>query len=238
MRQFTTGINSLDAQLGGGLSSGSVVLLLEEPGAGADIFSLHIAIEGLKNNEKVLYVTTDDTVEELKESISLYFDISTDDILSKIDIIDLVSTRMGLTTEEDSAKAYLKRTRYDTLSGLKTSIQDERYDRVIINNITHFFTHYDRDEVFKLIEDFSATTKQDESVFFMLMTKGMFDHQTEVAMKHTGDGVIEFSTREIEDEMQRRLKVLKLKRALVPKTVLRYDLTNKGFRMESVMRVL
>ncbi|MFO7965976.1 MAG: RAD55 family ATPase [Archaeoglobaceae archaeon] len=237
MRQFTTGISSLDTQLGGGLSSGSVVLLLEEPGAGADIFSLHVAIEGLKNNEKVLYVTTDDTVEELKESISLYFDVSTD-ILSQIDIIDLVSTRMGLPTEEDSAKAYLKRTRYDTLSGLKTSIQDERYDRVIINNITYFFTHYDREEVFKLIEDFSATTKQDESLFFMLMTKGMFDHQTEVAMKHSGDGVIEFTMREIEDEMQRRLKVLKLKRALVPKTVLRYDLTNKGFRMESVMRVL
>lgn len=237
MRQFTTGINSLDAQLGGGLSSGSVVLLLEEPGAGADIFSLHVAIEGLKNNENVLYVTTDDTVEELKESISLYFDVSTD-ILSKIDIIDLVSSRMGLSTEEDSAKAYLKRTRYDTLSGLKTSIQDVRYDRVIINNITYFFTHYDREEVFKLIEEFSAISKQDESVFFMLMTKGMFDHQTEVAMKHSGDGVIEFSMREIEDEMQRRLKVLKLKRALVPKTVLRYDLTNKGFRMESVMRVL
>lgn len=237
MRQFTTGINSLDAQLGGGLSSGSVVLLLEEPGAGADIFSLHVAIEGLKNNEKVLYVTTDDTVEELKESISLYFDVSTD-ILSKIDIIDLVSTRMGLSTEEDSAKAYLKRTRYDTLSGLKTSIQDEQYDRVIINNITYFFTHYDREEVFKLVEEFATVSKQDESIFFMLMTKGMFDHQTEVAMKHSGDGVIEFSMREIEDEMQRRLKVLKLKRALVPKTVLRYDLTDKGFRMESVMRVL
>lgn len=237
MRQFTTGINSLDTQLGGGLSSGSVVLLLEEPGAGADIFSLHVAIEGLKNNEKVLYVTTDDTVEELKESISLYFDVSTD-IFSQIDIIDLVSTRMGLSTEEDSAKAYLKRTRYDTLSGLKTSIQNERYDRVVVNNITYFFTHYDREEVFKLVEEFATVSKQDESLFFVLMTKEMFEHQIEVAMKHASDGVIEFTMREIEDEIQRRLKILKLKRALVPKTVLRYDLTNKGFRMESIMRVL
>ncbi|MFP3909814.1 MAG: RAD55 family ATPase [Halobacteriota archaeon] len=237
MRQFNTGITSLDTQLGGGLSSGSVFLLLEEPGAGADIFSLHVAIEGLKNNEKVLYVTTDDTVEELKESFGLYFDIPTE-LISKIDIIDLVSTRLGLSTGEDSAKAYLKRTRYDTLSGLRTSIQNERYDRVIVNNITYFFTHYDSEEVFKLVEEFAAVSKQDESVFFMLMTKGMFDHQTEVAMKHSGDGVIEFTMREIEDEIQRRLKILKLKRALVPKTVLRYDLTNKGFRMESVMRVL
>lgn len=237
MRHFKTGINSLDTQLGGGLSSGSVVLLLEEPGAGADIFSLHVAIEGIKNNERVLYVTTDDTVEELKESIGLYFDVSSE-LISKIDIIDLVSTRMGLSTEEDTAKAYLKRTRYDTLSGLKTSIQNENYDRIIINNITYFFTHYETEEVFKLVEDFAAVSKQDESIFFMLMTKGMFDQQTEVAMKHAGDGVIEFNMREIEDEVQRRLKILKLKRALVPKTVLRYDLTNKGFSMESVMRVL
>ncbi len=234
MRQFTTGINSLDTQLEG-LSSGSVVLLLEEPGAGADIFSFQVALEGLKNNERVLYVTTDDTFGELKESINLYFDVSSD-LLFEMDIMDLVSTRMGLPTE-DATKGFLKRARYDTLGSLKSSIQNESYDRVILNNITYFFTRYDRDEVFKLIEEFSGVSKKNESIFFMLMTKGMFDHQTEVAMKHTVEGVIEFSMREVDDEIERRLRIIKLKKALVPKAVLRYDLS-KGLRMEQVMRLL
>ncbi|MFO7967424.1 MAG: RAD55 family ATPase [Archaeoglobaceae archaeon] len=234
MKQFTTGINFLDIQLGG-LSSGSTVLLLEEPGAGADIFSLQVALEGLKNEERVLYVTTDDTFSELKESINIYFDISSD-LLYEMDIMDLVSTRMGFPTE-DATRDYLKRARYDTLGGLKTSIRNESYDRIILNNITHFFTHYNSEEVFKLIEEFSGISKQNESIFFMLMTKAMFDHQTEVAMKHTVDGVIEFSMREIDDEVERRLRILKLKRALVPKAILRYDLS-KGLRTEQVMRSL
>ncbi|MFP4559272.1 MAG: RAD55 family ATPase [Archaeoglobaceae archaeon] len=234
MRQFTTGIISLDAQLGG-LASGSVVLLLEEPGAGADVFSLQVAIEGLKNNERVLYVTTDDTFSELKESINTYFDIPSD-LLYEMDVMDLVSNRMGLPVE-DANRDYLKRARHDTLGGLKTSIQNEEYDRVIINNITYFFTHYDREEVFKLIEEFSGVSKQNESIFFMLMTRGMFDHQTEVTMKHNVDGVIEFSMREVDDEIERRLKILKLKKVLVPKTVLKYDLS-RGLRMEQVMKLL
>jgi len=237
MRLFKTGILSLDSQLGGGLSSGSVILLLEEPGAGADVFTFHFAIEGLKNNERILYVITDDTAEELKESIKLYFSVS-DDLISKMDILDLLSPRIGLETEEQDAKAFLRRTRYDTLNGLKTILQKEKYDRIIINNITYFFTHYEKDEVLNLVEEFSVYSKANESIFFILMTKGMFDPQTEVAMKHAGDGVIELTLKEVEDEIQRRLKVLKLKRVLVPKTVLRYDLTEKGLRMESVMRVL
>lgn len=234
MRYFSTGIVSLDTQLEG-LSSGSVVLLLEEPGAGADIFSLQVAVEGLKNNEDVLYVTTDDTFKELKESLSLYFDVS-DDLIYKMDIMDLVSTRMGL-PPEDPEKAYLKKARYDILGGLKTSIQNESYDRVIINNISYFFARYNTEEVFKLVEEFSVDSKKNESIFFMLMTKGMFEHQTEVAMKHNVDGVIEFSMKEVDDEIQRRLRILKLKRNLVPKAVLRYDLS-KGLKMEQVMKLL
>ncbi len=237
MRQFRTGILSLDSQLGGGLSSGSVILLLEEPGAGADVFTFHVALEGLNNNEKILYVITDDTAEELKESIILYFDTA-EEIISRIDILDLLSPRMGLEQEEQDAKAFLKRTRYDTLNGLKTILEKERYDRVIINNITYFFTHYEVEEVLSLVEEFAVYSKQHKSIFFILMTKGMFDGQIEVAMKHAADGVIELTLKEVEDEIQRRLKVLKLKRVLVPKTVLRYDLTEKGLRMESVMRVL
>jgi len=50
--------------------------------------------------------------------------------------------------------------------------------------------------------------------------------------------IIEMSISETGNEIQRLLKILKLKRVLVPKSILRYDLTEKGIRMESVMRVL
>lgn len=237
MKIFKTGIVPLDTQLRGGFPASSVVLILEDPGAGADIFSFHFAIEGLKNGEKVLYVTTDDTEDELKENMMLYFDIPPEE-LSKMKILYLVSPRLRDVKAEKDAKEFLRKIRYDPLNGLKILIQNEHFDRVIINNITYFFMYYDKEEVFKLTEEFSVVSKRNESIFLILMTKGMFDSQTETAMKHVADGVIELTVREVENEVQRRFKVLKLKRVLVPKSILRYDLTEKGIKMESVMRVL
>ncbi len=72
----------------------------------------------------------------------------------------------------------------------------------------------------------------------LLITKGMFDSRTETTIKHYADGVIELTLKEVENEVQRRLKVIKLKGILVPKAILRYELTDKGIKMESVMRVL
>lgn len=237
MRTFNTGIPTLDSQLNGGFVGGSVILLLEDPGAGADVFGYHVVVEGLKNNENILYITTDDTAKEMKESIRLYFKIS-DDMIEKIDILDLVSPVILPDDAEQDAKSYLKRTRHDPLNGIKNILEQAKYDRVVVNNITYFFNHYEGEEVLKFVEEFSVNSKKNESIFFILMTRGMFDSRTEVAMKHAGDGVIEFNLREKDDELQRRLKILKLKRCLVPKSVMRYELSGKGLKMESVMRVI
>jgi KaiC/GvpD/RAD55 family RecA-like ATPase len=66
----------------------------------------------------------------------------------------------------------------------------------------------------------------------------MFDRKIETAIKHYSDGVIELTLREIENEMQRRLKIVKLEKYMVPKNIFRYELTEKGISMESLMRVM
>lgn len=73
----------------------------------------------------------------------------------------------------------------------------------------------------------------DDEVLSQLLTitKGIFDSKLET-------DVIGLSLREVGNEIQRRMKIIKFKKILVPKTILRYDLTEKGIKMESVMRVL
>ncbi|AEA47992.1 RAD55 family ATPase [Archaeoglobus veneficus] len=230
MRQFKTGILSLDAQLRGGFPEGSVILILEDPGAGGDVLSYHFAVEGAKSGDKVLYVSTDDPADYIRESMRCL----DGDTIEKIEILDFVSPKLQSATPRD----FLRRMRYDPLNGLRTLLNTESFDRVVVNNLTFFLLHYDKEEVFKLIEDFSMYSKRDNSVYLIMLTKGMFDSRTETAMKHVADGVIELTLKEVENEMQRRLKFLKLKRILVPKAILRYDITEKGIKMESVMRVL
>jgi len=234
MKKFSTGITPLDAQLGGGFPSGSLILLLEEPGAGADVFSFHFAVAGLKENEKTLYISTNDTREQIIENIKLYFSIDPEGI----EIVDLVAARMiERHAEHSDVRAFLKQIRHDPLKHVKTVVKGE-YDRLILNSLAYFVLNYGEEDVVDLINDISLAVKKNDAVALLLMTKGIADEKLENTIKFMADGIIEMTINESGNEIQRLLKILKLKRVLVPKSILRYDLTDKGIKMESVMRVL
>jgi len=227
MRIFKTGILPLDTQLGGGVPSGSVVAILEEPGAGGDVFSYHFTVEGSNSGENVLYVATDDSAKDLKRNISLYF--------PSYHEFTLISLK---NREETDAKGYLRKTMHDALSGIKTIIKNEKFDRVVINNLTYFFLKYPVEDVVSLLEFFLSDAREKDSAYLLLMTKGMLEERTETMVKHLCDGVIELSLREVDNEVHRRLKFIKFKGIIVPRAVIRYDLTDKGVKMESMMRVI
>ncbi|MEM0022189.1 MAG: RAD55 family ATPase [Archaeoglobaceae archaeon] len=227
MKIFRTGIVPLDAQLGGGIPSGSVVALIEEPGAGGDVFSYHFAVEGSNLGDNVLYIATDDSVKDVRRYLGLYFPRYQD--------FTLISLKSD---EETDAKGYLRKTMYDVLSGVKTIIKNEKFDRVIINNLTFFFSRYSLEDVISLIEFFLNDAREKESAYMLLLTKGMLEERAEIAVKHFCDGVIELSLREVENEIQRRLKFIKFKGIIVPRAVMRYELTDRGVKIEPMMRVL
>ena len=60
-----TGIAELDDVLGGGLAPNRVYLLHGTPGSGKTTLSLQFLIEGVRQGEKVLYVTLSETRAEL-----------------------------------------------------------------------------------------------------------------------------------------------------------------------------
>lgn len=227
MKIYRTGIVSLDVQLGGGVPAGTVLLILEEPGAGGDVFTYHFAVEGANNGENVLYIATDDSAKDVRKFLNLYFDKYNDfTILSLKD------------REETDPKGYLRKTMYDVLTGIQTILKNERFDRVVINNLVYFFSKYSQEDVISLIEFLSNLAKENESAYVLLMTKGMVGDSQETAVKHFCDGVIELSLKEFENEVHRKLKFIKFKGIVVPRAIMRYELTDRGVRMESTMRVL
>ncbi len=229
---YRTGIIPLDTQLGGGIPEGKIVLILEEPGAGAEVFSYHFAVEGARLGEKVLYIATDDSEEEVRETINLYFNLSNEEW----EYITLLS--LSSFSKIRNGREYLRRTIYDPLGGIKTIISNEEFNRIIVNNLVHFLKSYELHDVIDFVEFLSGEARKRKFSALLLMTKGMFDPSIEATLKHYVDAVFELSLREVENEVQRRLKVIKFKGIVVPKAILRYDLTDRGVKMESVMRVL
>ncbi|TDA30373.1 MAG: hypothetical protein DSO00_01570 [Archaeoglobi archaeon] len=227
MRIYRTGIVPFDVQLEGGIPGGTVLLILEEPGAGGDVFSYHFAVEGAKSGEKVIYFSTDDYEDDVKRFLRVYFDQ-----YKEFPVLSLKGQK------KDEARVHVKRAFHDAIGRLKGILRNDRYDRTIINNLVYFFSKYSYEDVVSMIEFLSDVCKENDSVSVLLMTKGMVDDKQETALKHYCDGVVELSLRETENEIQRRLKFLKLEGVVVPRIVLRYDITNRGIRMESTIRVL
>jgi len=75
MSRIKTGLDRLDEQLTGGLPNKSITLISGTPGSGKTILCFNFIWEGLKNNEKCLYLTSDERVENiLKQATELGFD--------------------------------------------------------------------------------------------------------------------------------------------------------------------
>jgi len=63
LERLKTGIQGLDNMLGGGLPKGSITLVSGPPGSGKSIFCFQFINEGIRNEEKCLFLTLDKKVE-------------------------------------------------------------------------------------------------------------------------------------------------------------------------------
>lgn len=234
MERYSTGIMSLDSQLGGGFPAGSFIVLIEDPGAGANYFVYHFVIEGLRKGEKALFISTEETEEEIRNNVKAISGMNPDNL----DILDLMSPKVFGMVGGGDAKSFLRATTQDPYKRVTDELWKSNHNRIAIHSLTYFVENYSWEEVKALVDKITIQTRRNKSVCVATFTKGMFESRIEAAIKHYADGVIELSIREAETEVQRRLKVIKIKATIVPKSILRYDITEKGIRMESVMRVL
>jgi len=62
---ISSGIKKLDRLLGGGIPSGTTILVSGGPGSGKTLFSLNFLLEGVLKKEKCCYVSLNETSDEL-----------------------------------------------------------------------------------------------------------------------------------------------------------------------------
>src|SRR5690242_11140654 len=86
-----TGIDGLDAVLGGGLPSHRVYLLSGEPGTGKTTLAMQCLREGVREGERCLYITLSESTEELRTAAASHgWD------LAGIDLVDLIPASESL----------------------------------------------------------------------------------------------------------------------------------------------
>lgn len=212
---YKTGIVAFDLQLGGGIPAGRLGIFIEDPGAGGELFLYHFALEGIRNGDKVLYALSNN--KDLLMEIGSYFKFG--DELKNLLIVDL-------------------KREIDPMSSLDRKIRLENCNRIVLDDLVLFIKNYKLDDIINFFEFLSQHVRNSKSSVLALLPKGLFDYQTETLFKYIFDIVFELSIKEFENEIQRRMKIIKFRGSSIPKSIVRYEIGDKGIKMESAVRIL
>ena len=89
MDKISTGITGLDEMLNGGFPEKRIILVSGGPGSGKTVFALQFILNGLKKNEKGIYVTLEEPINLIKSNFkSLGWNLSNLESNGKLKTID------------------------------------------------------------------------------------------------------------------------------------------------------
>jgi KaiC/GvpD/RAD55 family RecA-like ATPase len=248
---ISTGIEKFDKLLEGGTPKGYTVLILGTPGSSIEILSKQLATTG-----KVLYFTTEETKDEILETINRFGWTNSD-----IEIIDIASdySKKILSGEQKRVSVYEQRSRLklkelielgssgmhelprseeDFLAILSDKIKSSIFEKIIINSLDFFLSQYSQEEVIMTLQAAKICNLQNKSVLFVIMTKGIHGDIFEKKMESLADCVLELEVLKKGSTFERFLAVKKMKNYAKKIGIARYAIDSDGFVLEMIERIM
>jgi KaiC/GvpD/RAD55 family RecA-like ATPase len=225
--RVSTGVKGLDTMLRGGLIKGRTYLIKGGPGSGKTILSMHFLHEGAKRGENVVYVTLEESVDEVVEDMKAFgFD------MSKIRILDLSPSGdktifsnllMGLEMDTQALQAILE-SEFDRL----------KPSRVVVDSITMLKVaskselDYRKDVLLliDLLKRFNTTA---------VLTSEMSKNGVE---DYLVSGVIELHTIDVRGKTLRGIRILKMRGSDFDDVLRPYKITSRGLEVYSDLNLL
>ena len=215
MKLVKTGIAGLDEFLTGGLPP-SIILLTGLPGSGNEVFARQIAYLQAKQ-AGITYFTVNSTSNSVKE--------------------DMVVYNWDVTPLEISGN-WRFRTLTSTSNLQETVIEEMKQNRtVIIDSISELLLTHKIDELINLLTSMSHQNQNTEQYHLLLLTEGMQDSKIETTMQHFAESVIVFTTTWTTDSTHKDLLIKKMKGTFVPARRLPYNISKRGFIIETATRI-
>jgi len=215
MKLVKTGIAGLDEFLTGGLPP-SIILLTGLPGSGNEVFARQIAYLQAKQ-AGITYFTVNSTSNSVKE--------------------DMVVYNWDVTPLEISGN-WRFRTLTSTCNLQETVIEEMKQNRtVIIDSISELLLTHKIDELINLLTSMSHQNQNTEQYHLLLLTEGMQDSKIETTMQHFAESVIVFTTTWTTDSTHKDLLIKKMKGTFVPARRLPYNISKRGFIIETATRI-
>jgi KaiC/GvpD/RAD55 family RecA-like ATPase len=211
---FKTYIPGLDEYFDGGLPS-STFLVMGVPGSGIETFVREVSYR------------------RASESNITYFSLS-----SPKNVIEQDMKEFGFNIskyEEDNRFKII--TDIDSDSVMDTVLSEVKNNRsIVLDSLSDLLYEKKSNMAVDLVKRFSE--KNDINLpHFLLLTEGMQDSKTEMALQHYADGVIHFSSLWERDNVTRFITFRKLRGRFRRGRIIPYSLSDKGIIIETSLRI-
>lgn len=206
MAQRGTGMPDLDERLGGGVPAGAILLLLAPPCSGKTLVCQRFAVEGLKEGERVAYISTSAsraTIERAFQGLGLSGG------LERLHFVDVFSWRTPGKVPAPSANTAVVPSITDLnelTMAISTAVRKSGASRVVLDSLSDLLMYTDIQVVFKFLQLFKTEVATAGASAIMALEFGLHEDKVNTTVNYVSDGVLEMRTTN-----ERQLRVARAK---------------------------
>ena len=221
MERIKTGISGLDEMLMGGLPKNKHVALYGGPGCGKTSFGFEFIYRGALQGEPGLYVTLEETEDEMLQNMQNTF-------ASFSDISELMKKKKMFISKPD--KLVLD----DVAEQIEDGIADHDVSRVVIDSATMVHMAFENELDYRqtLFEFFSLLRNMDCTVMMTIEANSPRKEQLIFSIEHyVMDGIINLYNLEQADRRIRALEIFKMRGTDHSRDLVPFKVTASGIKV-------
>ncbi|MBI5051171.1 hypothetical protein HZC08_00260 [Candidatus Micrarchaeota archaeon] len=184
----SAGIPELDTLLEGGYSHPGLVMLLGPTGMEKMAFAFHFAKEGLNRGEKVFYINSDSTPEDVRNKAASFGCELEDE--KNFRFIDCYSSTLGSKAQTSRDIIVPGPSALNDLSlAINEAIKESagKKMRVIFHSLSAFVLYNPKDSILKFIQVIGGRLKNADATVLLLVEDGMHEKQLLATLERSMD---------------------------------------------------
>lgn len=220
MEYIKTGIDGIDAILGGGIIKGASVLVSGSPGTGKSILGIQYLYNGAREfDEKGIYLSFEENQDDIEQAAT---SIGFEDWATLVERGDIkIYDKQVLLRESDFSS---------TLDRLLDDLQGAGYERLVMDSLTMFslFFETEREKRTYLLQ-FVDILKQNGFTSLLISERGSMFPDTEVSLENfMTDGNIFLIQTPTESGVNRYIWIAKMRKQDIKNDIFPLDITQGG----------
>lgn len=190
LNRASTGISQFDIMLDGGYKNPSTVLIIGPSGPERRVFAFHFVSAGIQAGDRILYITTDRSPDEL-EKMAGDFSISIKSDLVKY--LDCYSLSVSAQAPPVPRPNVVQVSSPSALNELSLAINEALEQmqakrlRVVFHSFSTLAVHSQPDSLFKFLSIVDGRLKKANATTLLLVDEGMHDEKFLTMLRHAVD---------------------------------------------------